>query len=431
MKHYHKLATGLLLLAAGWMIEAADKVDSKNLATGQAAFGDARSFKPGQFHKLTPADLPKPFATTSVANFPRVVARPQGAMPQTPAGFKVDLYASNLNSPREIRTAPNGDFFVAESNDGDIKVFRGLDKPQQTSIFASGLRRPYGIAFYPPGDNPQWVYVGNTDSLVRFPYKNGDLKASGPAEKLVSDIPGGGNHWTRPLAFSNDGRRLFIAVGSASNIDNPDTHNSEFHRATILEYTPEGKFVKVFASGIRNAGGGIGVNPETGELWCSVNERDALGDNLVPDYVSSVKEGGFYGWPFYYTGGNPDPRLEGAHPELKSKVIVPDVLITPHSASLGFSFYTGTQFPQEYRGDLFVAEHGSWNRSTRSGSEVIRIPLDKGHASGVYEDFLTGFLTPDGQVWGRPVSVTVAKDGSLFVTDDAANAIWRVSYVGR
>src|SRR5438876_1012296 len=179
MKPYHKLATGLLLLAAGWMIEAADKVDSKNLATGQAAFADARSSKPGQFHKLTPADLPKPFATTSVANFPRVVARPQGAMPQAPAGFKVDLYASNLNSPREIRTAPNGDFFVAESNDGDIKVFRGLDKPQQTSIFATGLRRPYGIAFYPAGDNPQWVYVGNTDSLVRFPYKNGDLKASG------------------------------------------------------------------------------------------------------------------------------------------------------------------------------------------------------------------------------------------------------------
>ena len=247
----------------------------------------------------------------------------------------------------------------------------------------------------------------------------------------MSDLPSGGFHWTRDLAFSNDGKRLFIAVGSGSNIDDPDTHRAEFHRADILEYTPEGKFVKVYASGIRNAGGGIGVNPETGELWCSVNERDELGDNLVPDYVSSVKEGEFYGWPYYYTGGNADPRLNGAHPELKTKVIVPDVLLTAHSASLGFSFYTGNQFPPEYRGDLFVAEHGSWNRSTRSGSEVIRIPLEQGHASGVYEDFLTGFLTADGQVWGRPVGVTVAKDGSLLVTDDASKSIWRVSYVGK
>jgi glucose/arabinose dehydrogenase len=416
------------------MIEAADKIDTKNLATGQAAFADSRSLKPGQFRKLTVADLPQPFATKSATNFPRVVPRPANVFPQGPEGFKVELYATGLADPREIRTAPNGDFFIAESDAGEIKVFRGRDKdgkPEQTSVFATGLRRPYGIAFYPPASEPQWVYVGNTNSVVRFPYKNGDLKASGPGEKVVSDLPTGGFHWTRDLAFSNDGKRLFVAVGSGSNIDNPDTHTSEFHRAVILEYTPEGKFVKVFASGIRNAGGGIGVNPETGELWCSVNERDELGDNLVPDYVTSVKEGGFYGWPFYYMGGNPDPRLSGAHPELKSKVIVPDVLIQAHNASLGFAFYTGNQFPQEYRSDLFVAEHGSWNRSARAGSEVIRIPLEKGHASGVYEDFLTGFLTADGQVWGRPVGVAVAKDGSLLVTDDASKSIWRVSYVGK
>jgi glucose/arabinose dehydrogenase len=423
-----------MVLAAGSMIEAADKIDTKSLATGQAAFADSRTLKPGQFRKLTPADLPKPFATASASNFPQIVPRPADAWPQAPAGFKVDLYVTGLIDPREIRTAPNGDFFVAESKAGEIKIFRGRDKdgkPEQTSVFATGLKQPYGIAFYPLGNNPQWVYIGSTGSLVRFPYRNGDLKASGPPEALVSDIPPGGGHWTRDLAFSNDGKRLFMGVGSGSNLDDPDTHPKEFHRSVILEYTPEGKFVKVFASGIRNAGGGIGVNPETGELWCSVNERDSIGDNLVPDYVSSVKEGGFYGWPYYYIGGNPDPRLNGAHPELKSKVIVPDVLLTPHSASLGFSFYTGDQFPQEYRGDLFVAEHGSWNRSTRSGSEVIRIPLEKGHASGVYEDFLTGFLTADGQVWGRPVGVTVAKDGSLFVTDDASKSIWHVSYVGR
>ena len=221
---------------------------------------------------------------------------------------------------------------------------------------------------------------------------------------------------------------MFVAVGSGSNVDDPDTHPGEKNRADILEYTPDGKFVKIYASGIRNAVG-LAVNPDTGEVWCSVNERDELGDNLVPDYVSSVKEGGFYGWPYFYMGGNPDPRLKGAHAELKSKVIVPDVLIQPHSASLGITFYTGTQFPAEYRGDLFAAEHGSWNRANRSGGEVIRVPLEKGKASGVYQDFLTGFVK-DGKARGRPVAVAVDRTGALIIADDVGNTVWRVSYAG-
>ena len=222
---------------------------------------------------------------------------------------------------------------------------------------------------------------------------------------------------------------MLVAVGSGSNVDDPDTHPSETHRANILEYTPEGKFVRVYASGIRNPVG-LGVNPETGEVWCSVNERDELGDNLVPDYITHVTPGASYGWPWFYIGSHQDPRLEGKHPELKDKVVVPDVLMQPHNASLGLTFYDGTQFPQEYRGDLFAAEHGSWNRAKESGHEVVRVPLDKGHASGVYEDFMT-FLTPDGQAWGRPVGIAVGRDGALYVTDDGSKTIWRVSYTGK
>ncbi len=426
--------TAALGLAAGWMLAAdAAKIDNKNLLTGQGAFEDATALKPGQFHKITASDLPKPFETKSSANFPRLVARPADAWPKAPAGFQVDLYATGFNQPRQIRLAPNGDFFVAESRSGEIRVVRGRDKDgkaEQIATFATGLKQPFGVIFYPAGPNPQWLYAGNTNSVVRFPYHNGDLKATGPAETLFSDLPPGGNHWTRDLAFSKDGKRLFVAVGSNSNIDDPDTHESETHRANILEYTPEGKFVGIYASGIRNPVG-LGVNPTTGELWCSVNERDELGDNLVPDYITHVQQGGFYGWPFYYIGGNPDPRLNGKHPELKDKVIVPDILLQPHNASLGLTFYEAGQFPKEYRGDLFAAEHGSWNRASRSGYEVVRVPLENGHASGVYEDFLTGFVTPEGQAWGRPVGVAVGQDGALYVTDDGTKSIWRVSYVGK
>jgi glucose/arabinose dehydrogenase len=417
---------------------AADK--QSTVLTGQAAFTDAAHESPGIRRHVTVADLPAPAPDQSVDNGPTLVPRPANAWPKAPQGFKVDLFATGLDNPREMRTAPNGDIFLAESEAGKIVVFRGVDlkgKPKETSVFAQGLHQPFGIAFYPLGPDPKWVYIGDTDAIVRFPYKNGDMKATGKLEHLA-DLPGGGRlrgggHWTRDLVFSRDGTKLFASVGSHSNDDDPDTHPEEFHRADVLEFTPEGKFVKVYAYGIRNCVGEA-INPLTGELWCSTNERDALGNNLVPDYVTHVQEGGFYGWPWFYMGphgGQWDPRQKGKHPELQSKVITPDILVNPHFASLEMLFYEGTKFPAEYKGDGFAAEHGSWNRANRSGYEVIRLPMKDGHATGAYEDFLTGFTNGDGTVWGRPVGVTVAKDGSLLVSDDGSNSIWRVSWVGK
>ncbi len=408
---------------------AAEKIDSKVL-TGENAFADFRSVQPGVFRKITASDLPKPFATEGVSNGAKVVPKPADAWPKAPKGFKVERYAEGLNYPREIRRAPNGDLFVAETQSGELKIFRGITKdgkPEQTSTFATGLRQPFGIAFYPPGPNPQWVYIGNTNSVVRLPYKTGDLKVTGRSETIIPELPTGG-HSTRDVVFSLDGKRMFVAVGSRSNVDDPDTHPAEKLRANILEYTPDGKFVKVYGAGIRNPVG-LAINPITNELWCSVNERDMLGDNLVPDYITHVQEGGFYGWPWYYIGSNQDPRLPGTHPELKGHVIVPDILLQPHNASLEMTFYDGKQFPSEYAGDIFAAEHGSWNKKVRTGYEVVRVPLEKGHATGEYEDFLTGFVTDNGDVWGRPVGVATASDGSLMVTDDGSKSIWRVSYV--
>jgi glucose/arabinose dehydrogenase len=404
-----------------------------NAPPPQPPFTDFRFEQPGKVRRITVQDLPAPYATETASNGPELVARPRGAWPKAPVGFSVQQYATGLDNPRLIRTAPNGDFFLAESNSGKIRVFRGITragKPDEASVFATGLNQPYGIAFYPPGNDPQWVYVGNTDSVVRFPYRNGDLKANGPAQHIV-DLPHGQGHWTRDVQFTADGQKMFVAVGSASNVDDPDTTPDEKNRADILEFNPDGSDMRVYAYGIRNAGGGLAINPKTGELWCSVNERDGLGDNLVPDYITHVTEGGFYGWPWWYIGGHQDPRHEGKHPELKDKAIVPDVLLQPHNASLEMTFYEGTQFPAEYRGDIFSSEHGSWNRSVRTGYEVIRVPLHQtGRASGEYEDFVTGFVVDNGHVWGRPVGITVAQDGSLLVTDDGSNSIWRVRYTG-
>ena len=397
-------------------------------------FTDFRYEKPGTVRKITVNDLPKPYATQSAENGPDLVARPENVWPIAPPGFKVEQYATGLDNPRTLRTAPNGDIFLTESQAGRIRVFRGLTNdgtPELSAVFATGLKRPYGLAFYPPGPNPQWLYVGSTAEIVRFPYHNGDLKATGVPQHIV-DLPNTGGHWTRAVAFSQDGKKLFVAVGSASNVNDPDTHPEEKNRADILVCDPNNCNLSVYAYGIRNAGGGIAVNPQTGELWCSVNERDALGDNLVPDYITHVQDGGFYGWPWWYMGEYQDPRQQGKHPELKDKVITPDVLLQPHNASLEFTFYDSSQFPSEYKGDIFASEHGSWNKAVRAGYEVIRVPLHQsGHASGEYEDFLTGFVLPDGNVWGRPVGITIAPDGSLLVSDDGSSSIWRVSYRGK
>ena len=415
-----------------WLAQAS-KIPENQVLQRQAAFTDYRHERPGVFRKITPADLPPPSDSEALQNYPKLVPRPKDAWPQAPAGFTVGLYASGLDLPRLIRTAPNGDLFVAESHRGEIMVLRGTaggEKAEQTSVFASGLRQPFGIAFYPPGDNPRWVYVANTDSVVRFPYTKGALVAGGPAATVIAHLPSGHGHWTREIAFSRDGKQMFVAIGSSSNVADPRTRPEDRNRANILEYTPEGKLVQVYASGIRNPVG-LAVDPSTGELWCSVNERDGLGDNLVPDYITHVKQGGFYGWPWYYIGGNEDPRREGERRDIKSTVIVPDVLIQAHSASLEMAFYEGQQFPAEYAGDVFAAEHGSWNKTVRTGYEVIRVPLENGRANGEYEDFLTGFVTDAGEVWGRPVGVAVGKDGSLLVSDDISKSIWRVSYAGK
>ncbi len=458
MKTMHRpvAASFALLLSIGVTRLISGEAGTAKVLTGRSAIVTSSGVNPGTFRKITVADLPKPFMTESSTLRSQIAPRPAGVMPQAPAGFRVGFFAEGLSEPRVVRVAPNGDIFVAETQAGQVRAFRGISaegKPREKAVFASGFHEPYGMVFYPPGKNPQWIYVANTDSVVRYAYKSGDLKATGKPETVIASLPSSRprdevawraydaavaagkpvpdhGHWTRDLALSLDGKRLFVGVGSASNLDDPDDHPGETRRAAILEYTPEGKFVKVYASGIRNPPG-IAVDPLSGQLWCSVNERDGMGDDHPPDYISHVEEGGFYGWPWYYLGAHPDPRLKGKHPELKSKVIAPDVLLQPHTASLQMAFYEGTQFPAEYRGDIFASQHGSWNRLVRSGYEVVRVPLKNGKPDGTYEDFLTGFLTPKGDVWGRPVGVATGPDGSLLVSDDGSGSIWRVSYTGK
>jgi glucose/arabinose dehydrogenase len=435
MKLSFRLAALFVVLAAA-TAQGDDPNSSGNTLTGKDALGDWTTDAPGVRRKITVDDLARPYDTPSANNHPRVVRRPEGAWPKAPEGFEVTEFAKNLTQPRVIVRAPNGDLFVAESRANRIRVLRDADgngMPEVNEVFATGLNRPFGIAFHPVGSEPKYVYVGNTDSVVRFPYKSGDTKASGAAETIVNNIPsgdesvGGGGHWTRDLEFSPDGATLYVSVGSRSNVDDD---NRENRRAMILAFDPDGKNERIFAYGIRNPVG-LATHPTTGQLWTSVNERDGLGDNLVPDYITHVQEGGFYGWPWYYLGPNQDPNHEGKHPELKDKVIVPDVILQSHMASLDLTFYDGDKFPQGYDHDGFAAEHGSWNRARRVGYKVIRVPMRDGKATGEYEDFLVGFVTEDGNVWGRPVGVAVAKDGSLMVTDDGSGTVWRVAYTGK
>ena len=408
--------------------------DESRVLTGKAAMGDWTSDAPGVGRKITVQDLPAPNPDESARNQPKLVKRPDSALPKVPQGFSVHEFVSGLNNPRVIVTAPNGDFFLAESKADRVRVLRDADndgKPELTEVFAGDLKQPFGIAFHPPGAEPKFIYIANTDSVVRFPYRNGETKAEGKPEKLIELSGGGvltgGGHWTRDIVFSADGKKLFVSVGSKSNVSDDE---AEKDRARVFEFDPDGKNRRVFATGIRNPVG-LAIHPATGELWTSVNERDELGDNLVPDYVTHVKDGGFYGWPWFYMGGHQDPHHKGKHPELKDKVITPDVLIQSHSASLDMIFYDGKQFPAEYRENAFSALHGSWNRSRRTGYKVVRMPTRNGKATGEYIDFMTGFVTPEGDVWGRPVGMTVAKDGAMLVTDDGGNCIWRISHSGR
>jgi len=486
------------------------------LLTGQAAFTDWSQQAPGVRHKITLADLPEPNPAESVRNQPELIPRPAGAMPIAPPGFNVTLYAGGdskplqradnkehmarsagtFTQPRILRTAPNGDIFLADTGAGILFVMRGTAPDGRAATlekFATGLDHPFGIAFYPSGPNPKWIYVGNATTVQRFPYHSGDLHATGAPETLVSNIPGyaqleGGGHSTRDVVFTANDKHFLVSVGSGSNVSDPDLdfqrdgdrgQPKEFHRADVLEFTPDGKFVEVYAHGIRNCVGEA-INPITGSLWCSTNERDELGNHLVPDYVTSVPEHSFFGWPWYYMGGHLDPRRQnpcangsGPNPQItasltaaqatnckrediSSQVRTPDVLVQPHMASLEMVFYpdykiAGTivmpphapgekiylkdiphvlYFPREYQGDIFAAEHGSWNRDPRAGYDVISIPMHDGKPTGEYDDFLTGVVTKDGQVWGRPVGVTVGNDGSLYVSDDGSRTIWHVTYTG-
>jgi glucose/arabinose dehydrogenase len=427
---------------------------------GEAAIGSWRDDKPGVRRLLTPKDLPA--IAKSTYGVAEVVAMPVDAGPQVPDGFSAELVTtSGLHQPRVIRVAPNGDLFVADSMFGSVHVLRvpaGRAKPEKDAVFASGLQQPFGIAFHPLGPNPQWVYVANSDGVVRFRYKNGDLEATGKPERIITGIPSA-HHYARDIAFSPDGNRLFLSVGSGSNVALdmfPEPHwtmipeprnvdglaewkktkplgaawDTEELRADVLAFDPNGKNLTIVATGLRNCEG-MTIQQATGQLWCVVNERDELGDNTPFEYATHVVEGAFYGWPWYFIGGHEDPRHAGERPDLKNKVTVPDVLMQAHSAPLQMVFYQGDNFPADYKGSAFVTMHGSWNRDQLTGYKVVRLLFDgSGRPTGEYEDFMTGFVVSNAQVWGRPVGVAVANDGSMFVTDDAGGTIWRVSYRG-
>jgi glucose/arabinose dehydrogenase len=421
-------------------------------ATGGQSFRDDT---PGRVHRIDLANLPAPYDTQSARDFPNVASRPAGAELQLPPGFEVEVFTRDVEGPRVMRIAPNGDIFVSESRPGRVKVLRPSadgTRVVSSAVFADGLNRPFGLQFYPSGANPEWLYVSEVNRVVRYPYRVGDTRARGGLEVVVAELASTDTgHNTRDLVFSPDGERMFVAVGSLSNFaeDMPkktsaeisaweDEHGlgaawgDETNRADVLVFDVGSNAPgKAFATGIRNCVG-LTIHPATGDLWCTVNERDGLGDNLVPDYSTRVREGEFYGWPWYYMGDNEEPRLAGDRPDLRGKVAIPDVPFESHSAAVGLEFYAENSgpaaFPDDYVGDGFAVFHGSWNKSQRTGHKIVRVPMRNGVPTGEYVDFLVGFVTPDGQPWARPASVTQARDGSLLMSDDGGNAIYRISY---
>jgi glucose/arabinose dehydrogenase/mono/diheme cytochrome c family protein len=419
-----------------------------------AGFQDWKNDKPGRVHRIDVTKLPAPFETPSARNFPKLVERPAGAQPLLPPGFKFDVFATKLVGPRRMVVAANGDVLITETQGGRVSVMRPTsDNSSAASVtaFAEGLRQPFGVTFYPNAKNPQWLYVAETHRVVRYAYKTGDQKATGPAEVVVADLPAGGGHFSRDVVFSADGKLMYVSVGSASNVgENMEKKTPEqiraweaehglgagwgpeTNRAAVLVYeVGANKSGKIFASGIRNCVS-LEIQPKTGDLWCTTNERDLLGDDLVPDYSTRVKKGAFYGWPWYYMGNHEDPRLKGDRPDLASKVTVPDVPFQAHSAADNLIFYTATTgksaFPKEYVGDGFAVLHGSWNRAFRTGHKIVRVKMKNDEPTGEYEDFLTGFIVDDGNAWARPVAAAVMNDGSMLLSDDGSNVVYRISY---
>jgi glucose/arabinose dehydrogenase len=381
--------------------------------------------------------LPPPFATPSVRNNSKVIGWPKGRMPTAAPGFEVSLFAENLGNPRLAYVLPNRDVLVVEStrewsdrpdrpdkSANRITLFRDNDKdgkPEVREIFLTGLNMPYGMLLL-----GNWFYVGNTDGVVRYSYRRGETKISAKGEKII-DLPAGG-HFTRNLIADPAGRKIYIAVGSASNVDEENQWEKDQRRAGILEINPDGSGMRIFAKGLRNPVG-MDWEPRTNVLWTVVNERDLLGDDLVPDYLTSVRDGGFYGWPYSYFGQNEDPRKKGQRLDLVAKAIKPDYALGSHVAALGLTFYRGKSFPQSYHGGAFIGMHGSWNRSKMVGYKVAFVRFENGKPVGPLEDILTGFIANEekSEAYGRPVGVTEWTDGSLLVADDSGGKIWWVT----
>jgi len=419
-----------------------------------AGSGDWRKDRPGRVHRISLASLPPPFATPAVNNHPRVVARPANARLRVPAGFHVAEFASQLLGPRKMVVTANGDILVTEPSGGRISVLHpSADGTQAASVevYAQELNSPFGLTLYPNAAHPQWLYVGETNRVIRYAFRTGDVKPRGAPEVVVPELPSGRGHFTRDVAFSTDGTRMFVSVGSGSNVAEEISRKTlaeaqafdaehgfgaawdqETDRADVLVFDAAAPGApRVYAAGIRNCVS-LTVQSATGALWCTTNERDNIGDNLVPDYSTRITENGFYGWPWYYMGSHEDPRLKGDRPDLAGKVLVPDVPYQSHSAALNLLFYTASNgssaFPAEYVGDGFATFHGSWNRAFRTGHKVVRLRMKNGVPTGEYDDFLTGFIVDDVSAWGRPVALAELADGSLLLSEDGGNRIFRISY---
>lgn len=417
-------ALAAMLFSAGWQLAPAQ-------TAGKTAKSSSVEFGPTSDVKLV-----APNATESVRNRSEVIGWPAGRKPVAPAGFEVTLFADDVDTPRWATSLPNGDILVAlslrggnpgvSSTSNRIILFRDKDgdgRPESRNVLLTNLNRPHGILLL--GD---FLYIGNTDAVVRYKYQLGQTEITTPGEKIL-DLPPGG-HYTRNLIANADGTKIYVAVGSKTNVDESGEDAKDPRRAAILEINSDGSGMRVYASGLRNPVG-LAWESESKQLWTVVNERDALGDQLVPDYATSVKEGAFYGWPYSYYGQNEDPRKKGQRPDLVAKAIPPDYATGAHTGTLGITFYTGKQYPAKYQGGAFIGQHGSWNRSKYVGYRIAYLPFKNGKPAGPMEDFLTGFIANDKEVYGRPVVATLLQNGALLVIDDESSKVWHVRYTGK